>query len=92
VIVVPTGDLDMPNVFSPNGDSENDRFIPMDEFPGKARLNIYNRWGQEIFSTTNITAGWNGTDAPGGTYYWIVENFSATDDRKFLTGHVTLVR
>ena len=92
VIVVPTGDLDMPNVFSPNGDSENDRFIPLDEFPGKARLSIYNRWGQEIFTTTNMTAGWNGTDAPDGTYYWIVENLGSTDTRKFLTGHVTLLR
>jgi gliding motility-associated-like protein len=96
VIVVPTGDLDMPNVFSPNGDSDNDRFIPLDEFPGEARLSIYNRWGQEIYTTTSITSGWNGTirgsDAPAGTYYWIVENLNSTDDRKFLTGHVTLLR
>ncbi len=92
VIVVPTGDLDMPNVFSPNGDSQNDRFIPLDEFPGKARLSIYNRWGQEIFTTTNVTNGWSGVDAPGGTYYWIVENLGSADSRKFLTGHVTLLR
>ncbi len=96
VIVVPTGDLDMPNVFSPNGDSDNDNFIPLDDFPGQARLSIYNRWGQEIFTTASITTGWNGqikgSDAPEGTYYWIVQNENSSDARKFLTGHVTLVR
>ena len=96
MVVVPSGDLDMPNVFSPNGDTENDRFIPLDDFPGEARLTIYNRWGQEIHTTSNIASGWNGlirgSQAPAGTYYWIVENTGSADSRKFLTGHVTLLR
>ncbi len=92
VIVLPTGELDMPNVFSPNGDGQNDRFSPLDKFPGKARLSIFNRWGQQIFSTTNMAAGWNGTDAPAGTYYWIVENLGDTGNGKVQTGHLTLLR
>lgn len=96
MIVVPSGDLDMPNVFSPNGDGDNDRFIPLDEFPGQANLSIYNRWGQEIYSTSSITTGWNGkvkgTDAPAGTYYYVVETIGTADPRKIVTGHIALVR
>ena len=92
ILVVPNGDLDMPNVFSPDGDGVNDRFVPLDEYPGRGRLSIYNRWGQEIFSTTSITVGWNGAGVPDGTYYWIVEALDTRTDIKYRTGHVTLLR
>lgn len=39
-----------------------------------------------------MTSGWSGTDAPDGTYYWIVQNLGSSDNRKVLTGHVTLLR
>ncbi len=94
--VVANGDLDMPNVFSPNGDQSNDNFVPLDEFPGKGRLSIFNRWGQEVFATSTVTAGWNGSikgsPAPDGTYFWVVENLGDNTDTPFRTGHVTLLR
>jgi gliding motility-associated-like protein len=92
ILVVPNGDLDMPNVFSPDGDGVNDRFVPLDEYPGRGRLSIYNRWGMEIFSTTSITVGWSGYGVPEGTYYWIVEALDSATDIKFRSGHVTLLR
>lgn len=59
--------LYIPNTFTPNGDGENDTFYPMGS--GVKMVNdfiIYNRWGEVVFETHNITlnnanAGWDGT-------------------------------
>jgi gliding motility-associated-like protein len=54
----------IPNAFSPNNDGLNDYFIPalpgncaVDEFA----LEIYNRWGQRIFTSYKRDKGWDGT-------------------------------
>ena len=66
-----------PNVFTPNGDGENDEFII--EIPEKvqpcAELIIYNRWGQIQYFSTGINLKWNGrnnvgSSAPAGTYFY----------------------
>ena len=90
VHVIDPGAIAMPNVFSPNGDGHNDHFIPLDYKGAPGLLEIYNRWGQVIFSTRNLAQGWNGSGAPDGTYFYIV-----TPDEPgaaALTGHITLVR
>jgi gliding motility-associated-like protein len=81
----------LPNVFSPNGDGYNDRFIPFEEYPGNWNLTIYNRWGTEIFTTNEIENGWSGSDAPAGTYYWIIVPLENQDDQN-KSGQVTLIR
>ncbi|MCC6540693.1 MAG: gliding motility-associated C-terminal domain-containing protein [Flavobacteriales bacterium] len=90
VRVIASGAIEMPNVFSPNGDARNDRFLPMKPDGTTALLEIYNRWGQQVFSTRSLEQGWTGGDAPDGTYYYIV----TPDDTRIgtITGHVTLVR
>ncbi|MBK6379905.1 MAG: gliding motility-associated C-terminal domain-containing protein [Chitinophagaceae bacterium] len=51
----------IPNAFTPNNDSRNDVFKPSAFRPLQAyHLAIYNRYGQKIFETTNISAGWDG--------------------------------
>lgn len=90
VRVVEHGDVEMPNVFSPNGDGHNDRFVPLEAEKASGLLEIYNRWGQRIFSTRNLRYGWDGHDAPGGTYFYIV----TPDDPEAVprAGHVMLLR
>ncbi|MFM7618694.1 MAG: gliding motility-associated C-terminal domain-containing protein, partial [Bacteroidota bacterium] len=68
-----SGSLTLPNIFTPNGDGENDRFLPFEEFPGQWQLTVFNRWGTEVFQTNNISQGWNGGDCISGTYYWIIK-------------------
>jgi gliding motility-associated-like protein len=84
----------MPNVFSPNGDGGNDAFVPLDYTGTPGRLEIYNRWGQMLHSTTDLATGWNGkvngSDAPAGTYYYIVEPANGLGES--LSGHLTLLR
>ncbi len=57
----------LPNVFTPNSDGDNDFFIP---FPGwrfveKIEMKIYGRWGNLVFQTENPAILWNGTDVSG---------------------------
>ena len=64
----------MPNTFSPNGDDVNDvlNVRVYDEYAIEVELVIYNRWGQEVFRTTDLNLGWNGTfkgkDMPVDSY------------------------
>lgn len=52
----------MPSAFSPNGDGLNDVFrIPRSASLLLKQFSIYNRWGEEIFRTTDPGKGWNGT-------------------------------
>jgi gliding motility-associated-like protein len=53
-----------PNAFSPNGDGQNDYWLPLDALSSgvqQYQLNIFNRWGELIFATSNINSrGWDG--------------------------------
>lgn len=80
----------LPNVFTPNDDGYNDLFIP---FPytsvQKIDLKIFNRWGKEVFSTTDPAILWDGknkatnTECSDGVYYYMCDVFEIT-----LTGPV----
>jgi len=70
---------ELPNVFTPNGDGKNDIFTPLASFRfiQGIDINIYNRWGQVVYHTTNPNINWNGNvdnsggACPDGTYYYI---------------------
>ncbi len=51
----------LPNVFSPNGDNENDVLYVRGKGIETVKLVIYNRWGNKVFETTDINQGWDGT-------------------------------
>ena len=53
---------ELPNVFTPNGDGINDFFIPIQPYKDvdSIQLVIYNRWGEEVFSTNDPDIRWNG--------------------------------
>lgn len=71
-------EYELPNVFTPGGDGVNDFFKP---FPYKyvkdIDIVIYNRWGAEVFRTTNPDIRWEGYDIksgkelPEGVYYYV---------------------
>jgi gliding motility-associated-like protein len=74
--ILPCEKVFFPNAFTPNNDGINDVFIPT-IFGAVAnyKLNIYNRFGQLIFQTSDPARGWNGTRSgvrqPGDVYVWI---------------------
>ncbi|MBK8347510.1 MAG: gliding motility-associated C-terminal domain-containing protein [Saprospiraceae bacterium] len=51
----------LPNAFTPNGDNSNDVLMIKSNVITEMTLVIYNRWGQEMFSTNDINEGWDGT-------------------------------
>ncbi|SEW30161.1 gliding motility-associated C-terminal domain-containing protein [Chitinophaga arvensicola] len=87
----------VPNAFSPNGDGLNDyfRFIPVGIVTYKF-FRIFNRWGTEIYSSTDFRGGWDGTfkgaPAPVDTYIWILEGTDLNGKDILKRGTVTLVR
>lgn len=85
-----------PNAFTPNGDEQNDYFKVEGKFVAKCRLQIFNRWGEQIYETTDVEQGWDGTakgqPAPQDTY--IYRAFIETIDGEQQTerGSVFLLR
>jgi gliding motility-associated-like protein len=82
----------IPNVFSPNQDLNNDLFFIQGLLGENNKLEIYNRWGQLVYSTFNYLNNWNGNSSdnkslPEGVYYYIL----VTEDETF-NGHLTLLR
>jgi gliding motility-associated-like protein len=88
-----------PNSFTPDANILNDLWIPIFSSPQylkRYNLDIYNRWGERVFETTDLNQGWDGTyqgsPVQDGTYTWKI-NFRWYDQRAFeLTGHITLIK
>lgn len=92
--------IDIPNAFTPNGDGENDYFFPRQLLSKKItrfNMQIFNRWGQVIFETTNTAGrGWdgrfNGKNQPMGVYIYLIDAEIDGHLREHYQGNVTLVR
>jgi gliding motility-associated-like protein len=81
-------EIDIPNVFTPNGDGNNETFnISNIEFWNN-EVRIYNRWGQVVKEFRNYRNTWNGADVSDGTYFYEV----VLSDGRAFTGHLTLLR
>jgi len=87
-------ELDIPNMFSPNGDTRNDRWVisGAEKYP-TCTMKVYDDKGVRIFQQTGYPAeGWdgvyNGKSMPDGVYYYV---FSCPDGKP-KTGSVTILR
>jgi gliding motility-associated-like protein len=89
-----------PNTFIPDGDGLNDTWFPvitagMED--NTYELIIVNRWGEIMFQTKDVTAGWDGTykgnECQDGTYTYNIR-FRSSFDKQFknITGHINLLR
>lgn len=79
----------IPNVFTPNGDGNNEYFVIENGQFYENTLQVFNRWGQEVYETKNYRNGWRAADLPDGTYFYI---FTTLRDGKEYTGHLTILR
>ncbi|MBA3679666.1 MAG: gliding motility-associated C-terminal domain-containing protein, partial [Bacteroidetes bacterium] len=93
-----TKDIEMPTGFSPNGDNNNDIFMPLGSsaFSSDFDFRVWNRWGQEVFRSTDPTLGWDGNfkgqPAVTGVYAFVITYKNIYNESKILKGNVTLVR
>jgi gliding motility-associated-like protein len=90
----------LPNAFSPNGDGQNDSFKPVFKCytdPENYIFKIYNRWGQELFSTSILNDGWDGqykqVHQNSDTYMYFVRYVNPISKQEVLKkGDLTLLR
>ena len=87
----------LPSAFTPNLDGKNDMVIPrgwgIKEF---LQLDIYNRWGQLVYTSNEIEKGWDGTfngkPQDPDTYAWVIKYKDAHDKSQEKKGYITLLR
>lgn len=67
-------DIEIPNVFTPNNDGDNDYFAfdNLEFFPGTA-LTVFNRWGNKVYDNPDYRNDWNGSGNSDGVYYFILQ-------------------
>lgn len=89
-IVVAANPLRVPNIFTPNGDGQNDRFeIEGIEGFDRAELVVFNRWGNEIYRQNDYDNSWGGAGIHEGTYYYVL-TLHKGNDRQVEKGWVVL--
>ena len=79
----------IPNIITPNGDGQNDTFQPEWTLGYRRQLTVFNRWGAQVFETTDARGGWNaklnGDTVADGVYNYIltaVDYFGKTIEQR----------
>jgi gliding motility-associated-like protein len=97
VIVGQSVYLYIPKAFTPNKDSRNDIFKVSTNIAGPFVMQIFNRYGERVFTTTNTTTGWDGRykdkEQPNGVYIYTIQyQETASAVPKQLKGEIVLIR
>lgn len=85
--------ISIPDVFTPNADGINDTWLieHIEYFPN-AIINVFNRWGQQVYSAYSNDNPWdgkfNGSLLPSGTFIYTINLYNG---KKTLSGTVTIV-
>lgn len=94
----------LPNTFTPNGDGQNELFLPIESlFIERIELQIFNRWGNLVFETTDSVINWDGTlmgngePLPDATYYYVCRVFErrlsgVVEQEEPLKGFIDIIR
>jgi gliding motility-associated-like protein len=100
VEIKPDFALYIPNAFTPDENGKNDMFQPMgvgineDNY----RMDIFDRWGENIFTSNNFRKGWDGSVkgsskmAPQGVYIYKIQVVDTQGGKHPYVGHVTVIR
>ena len=85
-------DFFIPNVFTPNSDGVNDVFeiVGLAQFD-RLELNVFNRWGNEVYANRSYQNDWDGNDLLEGTYYYVIRAWMAGEEYSY-KGWVLLKR
>ncbi|MVN22261.1 T9SS type B sorting domain-containing protein [Mucilaginibacter arboris] len=85
--------INIPNVFTPNGDGKNDTFTIADLSQYKeSELIIVNRWGGEVYQSKNYQNNWTGDKLDEGTYFYSLKVKNNNGEQEEYKGYITLLR
>ena len=89
--------VDVPNVFTPNGDGVNDYFVVDNHGMETLNMLIFNRWGEKIFEWNTAHTDWDGTgldgeDVSDGVYFYLLTAVGEDGHPYEERGSVTLIR
>ncbi len=88
--------IDFFNALSPNGDNINDEWqiYGIQKFP-RAEVNVYDRWGQNVFRSIGYATPWDGSNRgkklPTGSYYYVIELNSPVVYIEPYTGFISII-
>ena len=86
----------IPDVFSPNGDGQNDEFYFYSTCVKELTLTLYNRWGEVVFETQDPAEGWDGTfnnkAMHAAVFFYSINTVFKDGTAGVKNGNLTLVR
>ena len=92
----------IPNVFTPNNDGKNDTWSMVIDNGLEIfdmETTIYNRWGKQVFESTNIRQNWNGynlyegNQCSAGTYFYVISYTDGnSNETKTLKGFLEIIK
>jgi len=91
------GELPIPSAFTPNQDGKNDTYFISNPFSLEELImfDVYDRWGNRVFQTSNASQGWDGTyrgnDVNPGLYLFKIK-YKCRGEELTKTGSVMLIR
>jgi len=98
LIIEPDFKLYIPSAFTPNQDGRNETFQPVGQYVKNFEMYIFNRWGTQIFHSTNLNQGWNGEVngtgqiSPEDVYIYKIMVTDAQNNFHSYIGNVTLLK
>lgn len=97
IVVREPSKVTIPNVYTPNGDGENDFFFALSEGLDAESMKIFNRWGRIVFEWNSVGGKWDGKNSNGaksaeGVYYYVFKGLGFDKVPYEEHGTVTLIR
>jgi gliding motility-associated-like protein len=82
----------IPNSISPNGDGINDYFVLAGrEYVKEFKIEIYNRWGEKVFSSTDPNEAFIPTDKSNNLYIYLINVLDVFNERQLLNGTISII-
>lgn len=96
IVDISDSQLQIPNVFTPNGDGVNDEFRVAYKSIISFNAWVFNRWGRKVYSWTDPTKGWDGRiagkDATSGPYFYVIKAVGSDGKKYVRKGDINLLR
>jgi gliding motility-associated-like protein len=97
LVIDPVFALYIPSAFTPNGDGKNEVFKAVGNDITSFEMYIFDRWGMQLFHSTDINDGWDGTYKGGtvaqeDTYVYVITAYDHNHKKHSYIGKVTLIK